>query len=84
LKLERGKEFVPTVKELFREAMGVHTCDRRSSKTEIKKAFPGFVFEEGFKEEDELWSKSLRETDSSMDVRYIATPISLEKICKVS
>lgn len=28
--------FVPVVKERLREVFGVHTCDRRSSRTEIK------------------------------------------------
>lgn len=47
----------------------MHTCDRRSSKTAIHKAFPGFVFEKGFKEEDPLWEASVRETNSAMDAR---------------
>lgn len=32
-------------------------------------AFPKFRFEENFNEADELWSPTLRETDSSIDVR---------------
>ena len=57
------------IKELFREAIGVHTCDRRSSKSEIQKAYPSYVFEEGFKEEDPLWDPIVRETDSAQDAR---------------
>ena len=45
--------------------MGVHTCDRRSSKTVITEAYPTWVFEDGFKEEDELWKPDLRETNAA-------------------
>lgn len=31
--------------------------------------FPELVFEEGFKEEDELWRMDLRETDEAIDKR---------------
>ena len=64
-----NRPFKPVIKEGFREAIGAHTCDRRSTKSEIGKAFPGFVFEKGFVEEDPLWKSDLRETDSSQDVR---------------
>lgn len=61
--------FVPIIKELFREAIGVHTCDRRSSKTYIASLFPNWGFEIGFAEEDPLWDAELRETNAAMDVR---------------
>ena len=61
--------FIPQVKELFREVIGIHTCDRRSSKSYIAEKYPTFTFEEGFAEEDPLWSATERETDSTMDAR---------------
>jgi broad specificity phosphatase PhoE len=72
VKLLRGQEFKPVIKELFRETIGAHTCDRRSRKTEIHplwEAQKGYVFEDGFTEEDELWKPDLRETDNAADDR---------------
>ena len=60
---------MPTIKELFREAIGVHTCDRRSTKSFIKERYPEWAFEAGFSDEDPLWSKTERESDGAMDVR---------------
>jgi len=61
--------FIPKIKELFREAIGVHTCDRRSTKTEIHENYPTYTFEEGFEEVDPLWDPIVRETDSAQDAR---------------
>lgn len=69
LSLPERRPFAPIVKELFREAIGVHTCDRRGSKTSIREAFPDFAFEDGFAEEDPLWDAYVRETNSAMDAR---------------
>ena len=63
--------------EGLREVMGVHTCDRRSSKREIARfcstEFPGslyfFTFEAEFANEDELWRADHRETDQEIDKR---------------
>ena len=54
--------FAPTVKELLREQMTDHTCDRRSSATYIKAHFPAFRLEPGFSERDELWRADYWET----------------------
>lgn len=51
----RGLPYQPTVKELLRERMTDHTCDRRSSRTYIAGAFPEARIEDGFTETDELW-----------------------------
>ena len=59
----------PLVKELLREVMGEHTCDKRSSKSVIHKAFPQFDIEAGFAEEDELWEAEHRETNDEHDTR---------------
>lgn len=69
LELPADRPFKPLIKELIREAIGVHTCDRRSSKTIIAKHYPNWEFESGFSEEDPLWDAELRETNEAMDRR---------------
>ena len=63
--------FKPTIKEMAREVMGEHTCDKRSSKTKIHAAQPEWLIEEGFTEEDELWEADHRETHEEHDVRTL-------------
>ena len=50
------------IKELLREVMGEHTCDKRSSRSVIHEAVPDWNIESGFTEEDELWQADHRET----------------------
>lgn len=69
LDLPPGRPFIPLIKELVREAIGAHTCDRRSSKTYIHEQYPDWPFEEGFAETDPLWDSELRETNVAMDIR---------------
>ena len=69
IELPEERPFVPTVKELFREGMTVHTCNWRSNKTYIADMFPWYKFEEGFTEYDELWRPDLSETGEAEDVR---------------
>ncbi|KAK0116756.1 hypothetical protein ONS96_012607 [Cadophora gregata f. sp. sojae] len=71
LDLPKEHPFIPTIKENLREVIGVHTCDRRSSKTVIHSHYPDWPFEEGFAEEDPLWSASLRETNHAIDQRTL-------------
>jgi hypothetical protein len=53
----------------MRESLGVHTCDSRSSKTEIHARWPKFDFEPGFAELDPLWDPEIRESDSHITAR---------------
>ncbi|KAI9791062.1 MAG: hypothetical protein M1835_000554 [Candelina submexicana] len=69
LHLPSKRPFVPEVKELLREAIGIHTCDRRSSKTYIHHTYPTYTFEAGFAENDPLWRPDLRETDPATEAR---------------
>ncbi|GJN67811.1 hypothetical protein PLICBS_001853 [Purpureocillium lilacinum] len=72
LHLPAGKPFRPTIKELFREGISIHTCDRRSTRREIRAFAPAsFRFEEGFTEEDELWqgAQSKGETEAHEQAR---------------
>ncbi|KAK3303628.1 histidine phosphatase superfamily [Chaetomium strumarium] len=54
--------FKPAIKELLRERLGVHTCDRRRTRTWIREHHPVFAIEDGFAEQDELWRPDVRET----------------------
>lgn len=69
LSLPSDRPFKPIIKELLRECIGVHTCDKRSSKTQIQARYPDWIFEDGFTETDELWSSTLRETNEAVDQR---------------
>ncbi|KJK76604.1 hypothetical protein H634G_08192 [Metarhizium anisopliae BRIP 53293] len=69
LKMPAEHPFVPTIKELFREDISIHTCDRRSTKSEIARFMPGWKFEEGFTEKDELWQADKGETSAHQVAR---------------
>lgn len=69
VKLPRKNSFVPVVKEFLREGISAHTCDRRHSKSFIKKNFPGFKFEKGFAEEDPYWTELFAEPRANQDAR---------------
>jgi broad specificity phosphatase PhoE len=62
LALPETRPFRPVIKELLREDLGVHTCDKRHKKSEIAKKWPNFAFEEGFPEEDPFWDPDWRES----------------------
>jgi len=64
--------FHPLVRELIRERLGVHTCDRRSTRSWIHKHYPEFALEEDFSEPDPLWNPDVRETLSEHVVRVEA------------
>ncbi|KAG8847584.1 hypothetical protein FRB96_001440 [Tulasnella sp. 330] len=59
----------PLIMEGLRETIGLHTCDKRSSKSDIHAAFPTYAIEAGFAEEDELWRADYRETVAERDAR---------------
>ncbi|KAI8158650.1 hypothetical protein K4K49_004766 [Colletotrichum sp. SAR 10_70] len=61
----RGQEFRPVIKEGLRERMTDHTCDKRSSRTWIEGAYPKYIIEPGFTEEDQLWKADQFETTES-------------------
>ncbi|KAK2741741.1 hypothetical protein FQN55_008241 [Onygenales sp. PD_40] len=69
LELPRNQAFKPVVKELLRETLGIHTCDRRSSKSYIHTTYPSYRFEPHFAEEDPLWDAELRESNSARNAR---------------
>ncbi|KAK2759908.1 hypothetical protein FQN54_002642 [Arachnomyces sp. PD_36] len=55
--------------QLLRETLGIHTCDRRSTRSAIHHEFPSFPIEPNFTEDDELWDPKLRESDSARTAR---------------
>ncbi|KAF8545994.1 phosphoglycerate mutase-like protein [Imleria badia] len=55
--------------ENMREHNGVHTCDKRRTRSDIQAAFPEYHFEEGFTQGDELWTTDYRETHDDIDRR---------------
>ncbi|KAI6003272.1 histidine phosphatase superfamily [Pisolithus orientalis] len=61
-----------TIVENIREIIGVHTCDKRRTRTYINQTFPEYSIEDGFAEEDELWRPDVRETLADVDVRVKA------------
>ena len=69
LKLPDEAPFDPLIKELLREVLGEHTCDRRSTRSYIHEHFPQWRIEDGFTEQDELWRADHRETWDEHDVR---------------
>lgn len=54
---------------MVRETIGIHTCDRRSSKSAIASEYPEYIIEPDFAETDPLWDSELRESDSARDAR---------------
>jgi broad specificity phosphatase PhoE len=69
LDLPKKKPFVPTIKEDLREGVSAHTCDRRSTKSYIKKNFPAFKFEKNFPEHDPYWTEFFAEPREDQDAR---------------
>ncbi|KAI4712415.1 hypothetical protein J4E89_002682 [Alternaria sp. Ai002NY15] len=71
LPLPSSHPYKPFIKELVREALGVHTCDRRSTAAHIKATFtdPPLTFETGFSNEDLLWEAGYREPRSARRYR---------------
>ncbi|KAL6715772.1 putative phosphoglycerate mutase pmu1 [Lecanora helva] len=61
--------FIPEVKELFREGISGHTCDRRGSKTYIHDSFPSYKIEPDFTENDQLWEALHGETTIDQAIR---------------
>ncbi|RDB24444.1 hypothetical protein Hypma_008411 [Hypsizygus marmoreus] len=66
---ERHRHVKPVVVENCREEIGVHTCDKRRTKTYIKTTFSEFIVERGFSEDDLLWDPDIRETKAHVAER---------------
>jgi broad specificity phosphatase PhoE len=57
------------IKETLREMIGLHTCDRRSTKSLLANTFPTFAFEPSFTEHDILWDATYQETGTQEAMR---------------
>lgn len=64
--------FVPTVKELLREGISIHTCDHRGKRSAIESDYPGFKIEDSMNESDELWNGVTAESESAHEKRMLA------------
>ncbi|KAK7050599.1 F-box domain-containing protein [Favolaschia claudopus] len=64
-----GGSKTPVILEECREQYGEHTCDKRSTLSHIRTAFPQFAVEEGFSEEDKLWEADVRESPAHVAER---------------
>ncbi|KAK5131440.1 hypothetical protein LTR08_000904 [Meristemomyces frigidus] len=61
--------FVPTVRELFREGISIHTCDHRSSRSSIAARFPSYAIDASLTENDEIWNGVTAEPSDAQDAR---------------
>jgi broad specificity phosphatase PhoE len=61
--------YAPYIVELLREALGIHTCDRRSPLSHLTTAFPHLTFEPNFSDPDPLWKSDYREPSSARRYR---------------
>ncbi|TGO67971.1 hypothetical protein BOTNAR_0032g00150 [Botryotinia narcissicola] len=64
--------FTPIIKELLREGISSHTCDRRRSKTYIHALAPTWKFESNFPEENPYWRANYSETHETENRRFKA------------
>lgn len=69
LDLPKKHRFIPVVKELLREDISGHTCDRRNTSTYIRENFPSYKIENGFAESDPLWEALHGETQVDQNYR---------------
>ncbi|KAI3402817.2 PMU3 [Candida oxycetoniae] len=65
------KKVQPKIQENWRETMGIHTCDKRSTRSIINQRFTGkgFEIESSLTEEDELYQDDYRETVDEQAMR---------------
>ncbi|EMF15077.1 phosphoglycerate mutase-like protein [Sphaerulina musiva SO2202] len=62
--------FQPTIKDLLREKISIHTCDHRNSTaTSLLQIYPHFLLEPGFSEFDHLWNGLTAESDTAHSIR---------------
>lgn len=65
----QGRPFRPAVKELLRERLTDHTCDRRRASKWITATYPEYELEVAFADEDVLWHADRSESSAENIVR---------------
>lgn len=55
--------------QLFRETIGLHTCDARSPKSTIQQTHPLYHLEPRFSQPDPLWTRFARESNTARNLR---------------
>ncbi|ORY29348.1 histidine phosphatase superfamily [Naematelia encephala] len=65
------------IKEMFRESIGLHTCDQRSNLSIIQEANPGWQIDKSFTFHDELWNPIYEEqlNQQALRVRMLLNEI---------
>jgi broad specificity phosphatase PhoE len=66
---ENDVPFRPVIEELLRERLTDHTCDRRSTRSWIKKEYPNYTFNPDISEVDQLWKSDRWESDDAHAAR---------------
>lgn len=62
--------FQPTIKNLLREKISIHTCDHRNNTaTSLLQTYPNFLLEPNFSEFDHLWNGITAESDKAHSIR---------------
>ncbi|KAH7140619.1 histidine phosphatase superfamily [Dactylonectria macrodidyma] len=69
LMAQHARPFQPTVKELLRERITLHTCDLRRPASWIRHNYPAYTLEDGFAEDDAFGRDGHAETDEEHVVR---------------
>lgn len=69
LSLPSEYPFIPTIKELLREGISIHTCDHRHDRSYIHNLFPTWKFDDGFTNFDLLWDGVTAETSTAQAAR---------------
>ncbi|KAI1500784.1 histidine phosphatase superfamily [Biscogniauxia marginata] len=69
LNVPGGGVFKPVVKEQLRERFGIHTCDRRRTRSWIVSNYPEYEVETGLAEDDEAWKADVRESEEEIGSR---------------
>jgi len=64
-----GEGKVPLIMENLREVTGIYGCDQRDTRSYLRHTYPNFDIEEGFTEEDDLFSPDVHETDDLVTAR---------------
>ncbi|KAL7410167.1 histidine phosphatase superfamily [Mrakia frigida] len=67
--LLQKKSYTPTIKEHYRESIGLHTCDQRSTKTVLSETYPGWNFDASFTEHDQLYNPTYQENGGAQSLR---------------
>ncbi len=64
-----GDKTRPTIVDTLHEMTGIHTCDKRRTKSYVQEAYPKFIIDPDLTEEDLSWTPDYRETEMEVAKR---------------